>query len=429
MFRQILPISALLLGSAFLLFAGGINSLILPVRGSAEGFSAFSLGLLGTGWAVGYVSGCVYTPMLVARVGHIRSFSVMAAIAALVILASLIFLTPWAWIPLRAISGFCFAGAAMIVESWLNERAEPNTRGRIFGTYTMINLFASTGGQMTLTLGDSNGYLFFVLGAMFYCLALIPTAITSSETPKPLVSVKLNIRALWKNSPIAVFGVVMVGISNSAFGTLSAVYADRIGLVLASIALFASLPILAGAIAQVPVGIFSDRIDRRRVLIGIAAVAICADIAFLVLQPESRMINIALACVFGAAVFSMYPVIVAHASDHAEPGTYIQISGGLLLLYGVGGMAGPLIAGVAMSLVGPLGLFATTLVAHIPIVLFALWRISKRAPVAQEAKIDFVPSPMARASTPETMAMAGESARGGVKPQADPPEDRGGEAV
>lgn len=53
MFRQILPISAILLGSAFLLFAGGINSPIMPIRGLVEGFSALSLGLLGTEWAVG----------------------------------------------------------------------------------------------------------------------------------------------------------------------------------------------------------------------------------------------------------------------------------------------------------------------------------------------------------------------------------------
>jgi len=406
MLRQILPISAILLGSAFLLFAGGINSLILPVRGSAEGFSALSLGLLGTGWAIGYVSGCMFTPKLVARVGHIRSFSVMAACAALAILASLLFLTPLAWVPLRALSGFCFAGAAMIVESWLNERAAPGARGRIFGTYTMINLAASTGGQMTLTLGETSGYLFFVLGAMFYCLALIPTAITSSETPKPLVSVRLDLRALWRNSPIAVFGVLMVGISNSAFGTLAAVYADRVGLVFAAIAFFASLPVLAGAISQVPVGIFSDRIDRRKVLIAIAAVAILSDLSFLLFQPDDRLVNLLLASVFGAAVFSMYPVIVAHASDHAEPGTYIQTSGGLLMVYGIGGMGGPLIAGMAMSQIGPSGLFLTTLAAHVPLALFAVWRISQRAPVAPDEKVDFVPAPMARASTPETFALA-----------------------
>jgi MFS family permease len=415
--RQILPISALLLGSAFLLFAGGINQLILPVRGSAEGFSAFSLGLLGTGWAIGYVSGCLYTPRLVARAGHIRSFSVMASFAAVAILASLVLLTPTAWIPLRALSGFCFAGAAMIVESWLNERAEPSTRGKIFGAYTMINLVASTSGQLMLTVGDTNGYFFFVFGAMFYCLALVPTAISSSATPKPLVSVRLDLKALWHNSPIAVFGVVMVGISNSSFGTLSAVYADRIGLVFAAIALFASLPVLAGAIAQIPVGIFSDRIDRRKVLIAIAGIAICADVAFLALQPEDRLVNLALAGLFGAAVFSMYPVIVAHASDHAEPGTYIQISGGLLMLYGFGGIVGPLIAGSAMSGIGPRGLFLTTLAAHLLIVAFALWRISRRAPVAPGEKVDFVPSPLARASTPETFVLAEE-----VEPASQPEE-------
>ena len=274
MVRQILPISALLLGSAFLLFAGGVNGLILPVRGTQEGFSSFSLGLLGTGWAIGYVSGCIMTPGLVAKVGHIRSFSVMAAFAAIAILASVLLVTPWAWIPLRAISGFCFAGAAMIVESWLGERAEPSTRGRIFGVYTMVNLLATTGGQMTLTVGGTGGFAFFALGAIFYCLALVPTAISSTASPKPLVKVRLDIGALWRNSPIAVFAVLMVGISNSAFGTLAAVYAGRVGLVVTSIALFTSVPILMGALAQIPVGYLSDRLDRRKVLIGIAAVAI-----------------------------------------------------------------------------------------------------------------------------------------------------------
>lgn len=406
MVRQIIPISALLLGLACLLFAGGINSLVLPVRGTAEGFSALSLGLLGTGWAFGYVLGCLYTPQLVGRVGHIRSFGVMAAFAAIAVLASLLMLTPAAWIPLRAISGFCFAGAAMIAESWLSERAQPNTRGRIFGLYTMVSLIASTGGQMTLMADDETGYFFFILAAIFYCLALVPTAISSSASPKPLVSVRLDIRALWKNSPIAVYAVLMVGVSNSAFGTLAAVYGGQVGLSVATIALFASLPILAGAVVQIPVGFLSDRIDRRQVLIAIALVAIFADFSFVTMRPQGETLNIALACVFGAAVFSMYPVIVAHANDHAAPGTNIQTSGGLLMIYGIGAIAGPLVAGFGMSRTGPSGLFYLTLAAHVPIVLFAAWRIFQRAPVAREEKVEFMPAPLARASTPETFAMA-----------------------
>ncbi|MCB1510932.1 MAG: MFS transporter, partial [Hyphomicrobiaceae bacterium] len=246
--REILPITALLIGSAFLLFAGGINGLILPVRGAAEGFPTLSLGLLGTGWAIGYVAGCLVVPRLVARVGHIRSFSVMAAFAGCTILASLLLISPWAWVPLRAVSGFCFAGAAMIVESWLNERVDGSSRGRIFALYTMINLAATMAGQTVLSLGSIAGHTFFVLAAMFYALALVPTAVSSSISPKPLVRTSLDLKALWRNSPIAVVTSILIGISNSAFGTLAAVYATQVGLSLAAITLFASVPILAGAL-------------------------------------------------------------------------------------------------------------------------------------------------------------------------------------
>jgi len=394
------------MGSAFLLFAGGINGLILPVRGAAEGFSTLSLGLLGTGWAIGYVLGCIVVPRLVASVGHVRSFSVMAAFAACAILSSLLIISPFAWIPLRTISGFCFAGAAMIVESWLNERTDASSRGTVFGFYTMINLAATTAGQIVLGLGHVDGHLFFVIGAMFYALALVPTAVSSSASPLPLVRSNLDIRALWRNSPVAVTAVLLIGISNSAFGTLAAVYATQIGLEIAAIALFTSVPILAGALMQMPVGFMSDRMDRRIVLILVALLAIAADAYFVLAQPSSATALLVAAAVFGASIFTMYPIIVAHANDHAEPDSYVQTSAGLLLLFGVGSIFGPLLAGVAMSSFGTRGLFITTVVTHILIVLYSLWRISRRGTVEDKHKTPFFVTPMARISTPQTMVLA-----------------------
>lgn len=410
MVKSLLSLAALLMGSAFLLFAGGVNNLILPIRGEAEGFSAASLGLLGTGWAFGYVAGCLRTPALVARVGHIRAFGAMCAIAAIAVLFSLVLITPWAWIPVRTLSGFCFAGAAMIVESWLNERADASSRGRIFGIYTMVNLVATTAGQMVLTLGDPNGFFFFVLAAMVYCLALLPTAISATTTPRPLTQVSLNLRSLWKNSPIAVFAVLMVGISNASFGTLAAVYAARIGLSVSDIALFASIPILAGAALQIPVGIASDRFDRRKVLVGITIFALLADALFLFSGSSNPVVVLALAFLFGATVFAMYPVIVAHANDHAAPGTFIQVSGGLLLVYGIGSIIGPTIAGFAMSSFGANSLFAVTASAHVLLILFALLRLRTAPAVAPEDKVAFKAKPLARASTPETLALAADQA-------------------
>ncbi|APE42753.1 MFS transporter [Sulfitobacter alexandrii] len=406
MLRQFLPVSALLLGSAFLLFAGGINGLILPVRGNIEGFSAISLGLLGTGWALGYVSGCLMTPALVARVGHVRAFGALAAIAAISMLASAIQITPWAWIVLRGVCGFCFAGAAMIVESWLSEQSTPETRGRIFGVYTMVNLAASTAGSLMLTIGDPSGFLFFALAAIFYCMALVPTALSSSSTPAPLVTVKLNLRALWRNSPVAVFAVFWVGVSNAAFGTLAAVYAQNVGLVLAAVSLFISIPILAGAVIQMPVGLLSDRMDRRKVLVGVAALALVADLAFILLAPDGRALNLTLAALLGGSIYAMYPVIVAHANDHAEPGTAIQISGGLLLTFGIGSIIGPTVAGLAMAEIGVRALFLTTAVSHGVVILYTLWRISKREAVADADKSSFQPINAGRTSALQTVEVS-----------------------
>lgn len=406
MARRLLSVWALLLGSAFLLFAGGVNGLILPVRGEIEGFSAATLGLLGTGWAIGYVGGCLLTPALVAKVGHIRSFSVMCALAAITVLMALIFLTPWVWIPLRAISGFCFAGAAMIVESWLSERSDSKSRGKVFGFYTMINLAAMTAGQMVITLGDASGYLFFVVAAMVYCLALLPTALTASDTPAALVSVKLDMKALWRNSPIAVFAILMVGISNATFGTLAVVYGAQAGLSITEIALFASIPILAGALAQVPVGILSDKFDRRIVLIGTAGIAILADMVFVFSGIAAPWAILAMSGVFGAAVFAMYPVIIAHASDHAAPGTFIQVSGGLLLVFGIGSIIGPTIAGFAMTSFGNSSLFVITGVSHLLLIAFAAMRLRVRAAVAQDDKVAFQAAPLPRSTTPETAVLA-----------------------
>lgn len=405
MVRHLLPLAALLMGSGFLFFAGGMNALLLPVRGGQEGFSTLSLGLLGTGWAFGFVTGCLVVSKLVARVGHIRSYSVMAALASLAVLTSLLLLTPYAWVPLRALSGFCFAGAAMIVESWLNEQVDSDSRGKVFGVYQMVNLTSTTAGQLLLTLGDTRGYLFFVVAAMGYSLALIPTAVSSSRAPKPLVATKLNLKELWVNSPVAVVSVVLLGASNSAFGTLAAVYAAQVGLPISLVALFVAMPVLASAVIQVPVGAISDRVDRRYVMIGMALLAILADILFITYVDPSPELLIGFALMFGMAIFTLFPLAVAHANDHASPDSFVRTSGGLLLLFGLGSIIGPLAAGAAMGQFGPSGLFMVTLVTHAGVLLYTIYRISRRAGVAPDEKTHFAPTPTARNTTPQTSAL------------------------
>ena len=101
---------------------------------------------------------------------------------------------------------------------------------------------------------------------IFFCLSLIPTAISTAVTPKPLDEVSLDLRASTTNSPVAFVGCLLVGVANGAWGTLGAVYGARIGISTTEIALMMSLTVIAGAVMQLPVGRLSDRTDRRFVL-------------------------------------------------------------------------------------------------------------------------------------------------------------------
>ncbi|MEX0853230.1 MAG: MFS transporter, partial [Bauldia sp.] len=188
---QLVTVASLLLGSAFLLIAGGLHGLLLPIRGMIESFTTAELGLLGSGWAVGFIGGCLLVPAMVRRVGHIRSYGALASVSAVTILLNLLIIAPLPWILLRALSGFCFAGAAMIVESWLNERASRENRGTIFSVYQIVNFAASTSGQFLLAFVPSTDHFAFVLGAIFYCLAILPTALSTAATPQPLKTTRL----------------------------------------------------------------------------------------------------------------------------------------------------------------------------------------------------------------------------------------------
>lgn len=426
--KNLLPLIALLSGSGFLFFAGGINGLILPVRGAHEGFSAVSLGLLGTGWAAGYIMGCIYAPRLVAQVGHVRSFGAMAAVASLSVLLSALIISPVAWIILRSLAGFAFAGAAMIVEGWLTDKTDAKSRGSVFGIYTMVNLAASTMGQVSLAVSGSIGIEIFILAGIFYSLALLPTAVSASVTPTPIVEAKLDIKELWRNSPIAIVAITFVGITNGAFGTLGAVYAKDIGLSITDISIFMSTTILAGALAQIPIGYLSDHMDRRIVLLGICVVALVADIAFVIASPDNATHLIILAAVFGASIFSMHPILIAHANDHASPGSSLKVSGGLLLMLGIGSIIGPIAAGLLMSTNGPSGLFMLITGAHAVIIIFTIARTLIRSAVDRKDKGYFIFLNPTRNSTPQTSVLSGVSTEGDQMEDGNSPTEINGVA-
>jgi MFS family permease len=344
---------------------------------------------MGSAYYLGFVLGCVRGGRLIQRVGHIRAFTALAAIASTVALAHALSVEPYMWTLLRVLTGFCFAGLYLVIESWLNEKADNTNRGLVMGVYTMVNLSVIVAGQMMLTLSDPKTFPLFALASILVSLAAVPVALTASAQPAPLAEARLRPFRLYKISPVGVVGVFLVGITNGAFWALGPAYAAGIGAGTDEIAIFMSIAVMGGALAQWPVGRLSDRFDRRYIVIAGCALAAAAAVGLMLFGGTGGIVTAAFACLFGAAALPLYAICVAHAFDFVERSDFVEASSGLLLANGVGSVIGPMLAAGAMRELEAPGLFACTAEVHVGLASFALWRISRRTAPPAEDRTNF----------------------------------------
>src|SRR5690606_4530027 len=186
---------------------------LIPVRASILAFGSIEIGLLGSSYYLGFALGCVLGGHVIQRVGHIRAFTALTAIASTVVMIHALTSSPLAWWCLRSVTGFCFAGLYLVIESWLNERASNENRGLVMGIYTMINLSVTIVGQMMLTLGDPADFPLFALASILISLAAVPVALTAARPPARLMQSRLRPLKLYSRSPVGVIGVLLAGVA------------------------------------------------------------------------------------------------------------------------------------------------------------------------------------------------------------------------
>lgn len=409
--EQIFSISSLLLGMSMLLMGNSLQGTLIAIRAAGEQFSDSSIGIMTSGYFLGFVLGTLVTAYLIERAGHIRGFTALASLASAAALGHIIIVDPIAWTVFRAISGFCFAGIYMVIESWLNERATNETRGQVLAAYMFVNLMSLTAGQFLVSAADPLGYVLFCIVSILVSIAIIPVSITRTEAPTPQKPRPLPIRRLFSISPLGFIGCLGYGLALGAFWGLAPVFAGRVGLDVDGIALFMALCILGGGLMQWPIGWLSDKYDRRTVLT--IALFIAGGMAIVIatvgiMRPEYLLY---IAFVYGAASFPLYALTVSHANDYVEADERVVVSGTLLLTYGTGAIIGPVLAGPIMVELGVAGLFYYIGGVFIIVGIYALWRMTRRAapPLSEQNK--FVPTP---GSTP----VAGE-----LDPQAEADSD------
>lgn len=387
-------VGALLISAAVLLAGGGLMATLIAIRAQIEGFPLEAIGLMTSAYFAGFISGCFGTPYLVKRVGHVRVFAALSGIIAAAALTHAIFINIPVWIVLRVLVGFSFAGLYLLIESWINEQAPNEQRGQVLSLYRMVDLGAITAGQFLLTVADPGDFVLFSFVAILICVAIFPISISTASSPRPVTQTSLNLKKLFKSSPLSVVGSFSVGLAGGAFWGVAPVFVQKLGHPIVVVSIFMSVVIASGAVLQWPAGYISDKIGRREVLLFSSIGATFSGIFLWQFAPQSLSLLLVGAALYGMFAMQIYGMSAAHANDYAGPGDFVAISGGLLLIYGLGSVVGPSIAPFVMNAFGASALFAFTASVHGVLSAYVVLRmVARKAP---EQTSDYVTIPRPR---------------------------------
>lgn len=383
-------LSTLFLGVGLLLVGVGLLFSVLGLRAGVAQFSSTTLGLVTSAYYAGFVAGTFACPILIRKVGHIRAFAAMASLASTMPILHALWIDPWFWGVLRFITGVCMVGLYIVIESWLNALAPNALRGRLFAVYMAVNFVALALGQWLILVGDRLGFVPFAMVSVMFSFALLPITMTRVDEPAPVQAPKFSLRSLYDASPLGMAAAVASGLITGAFYGMGTVFGKAAGFSDAGVASFMAAAILGGAIFQWPVGIFSDRHDRRVVLLWVCVLGAGVTALGFVLAHYAVDALLPLALVFGGLIFSMYGLGVAHVNDVIDSSRLVEFTGGLLLLHGVGAAIGPVLAGTVMDVAGPSSLMLFYAAVMGAMALYTVKRLRYFPPVPAEQKADFV---------------------------------------
>jgi len=386
-------LASLLLGTLLLMAGHGLLGTLVALQLALAETDPTRAGAILSAYFAGYTLGSLFAHRAIGRVGHIRAFTAFAAAAAAVALAHGLSPPSWAWAFLRGASGFAMAAVFMGLESWLHVASEPRNRGRVISLYQTVLYSGLAIGQLLLMTWPIEDGELYSLVALLMTLAVIPVALTRQAAPVFEERGRAPLGPLLRRAPLAVGTAVAAGVLGGGAYAGGPLYAQASGLSTEGVSLFMAALIVGGLVVQLPLGRASDRLDRRVVLLGMCLALALASGAGVLLPGDAPRRVVPLAFVFGGLLFSLYPLALAYAFDRVERDEGMGASGLMMLAYGLGSVAGPLVTGTTMGALGPEGFYAVPAAVALAVAALAAQRIARVAPVPEAEREPFAAAP------------------------------------
>ncbi|MGB1413596.1 MAG: MFS transporter [Paracoccaceae bacterium] len=374
---------ALLLGMLLLMLGNGLHGTLIGVRGEIEQFTTFEMSIVMSAYFVGFLGASRLVPDLIRRVGHVRVFAALGSFISAVLIIFPLFAHPIVWTLGRLIIGFCFCGVYIVAESWLNNGASNDNRGKALSLYMIVQMAGIVAGQGLLLVADPGGYVLFMVISILVSISFAPILLSISPTPAFQRTNPMTLRQLYVSSPLGCVGMFLLGgVFSSQFG-MAAVFGAVADLRLGQISAFVAAFYVGAMVLQYPIGWFSDRMDRRVLISIVSAMGALAALVG-IFGWFSFPVLLGAAFLIGGMSNPLYSLLIAHTNDFLDYEDMVAASSGLLFINGLGAISGPLIVGWVMDRFGPSGFFLVIGTLMGGLTIYALYRMTQRASVAVE---------------------------------------------
>jgi len=380
----LLRMAALFLGTALLLVTIGLVGSLVPAQMTQRGEAEWVIGLVGGVYFMGLATGSFGASVLLARVGHVRSFTALSAIMASSVLGIALSTHLTVWLVARFAIGASMGGLYVVIESWLTLATQSEQRGRVLAVYQMAVYGGLALGQLLLAVPDPTGTRRLMMAAGAVCLAAVPVALTRSEVPPITIPETLELGTMARLASLGLFCSGVAGLTNGAIYGVAPAMAAGLGYDDAQVVLIMLAFVVGGVVFQWPVGKASDVLDRRLVISGAASLGTVAAACGLGADGLWPMVMVASA--LGATMFSLYPVAVAYTFDRVAPGDVLAASTALLMVYFLASAAGAMMSALALGAFGPSGFFASVGIGAASLVAYSLFRAGSDDSIADDDK-------------------------------------------
>ncbi|WP_100643682.1 MFS transporter [Alteromonas facilis] len=379
---------SLYITNLFLVAGTGLLTTYVALYMGGKGVATTWIGLLSSFYYVGLLAGSKIGYYLIKSVGHIRTFAASTAIVLACVAVHGLSDNLYVWLALRVIVGMSMMSNYMVLESWLNEQSSPDQRGRVFSFYMITSYIGMIAGQYALAKFPELGYAPLFLICFAVSIGIVPISITRRIHPQPLKPVKFSFINYVKRVPQSLTGVLFAGIISGSFYGLGPTFGREAGFASDQIAMFMTLTILAGLLAQWPMGMLSDRVARS-VLMRMNAVFIGIASLILFLLPVNVQVSFVLTFIFGLFAFTLYPLASAMANSRIDDDQRVGLSAALLISFGAGASVGSFMMAKVMTLFGFQALYGA--IAGLTIIMFAMLTfINSRQKVEKLSSNDYV---------------------------------------